>query len=154
MSTRIFRKNWHKLSMGALMLISQQACMTTQSAPLAHDDALYQALGGKLGIAQISHELVVGFGNDPLIKQKFDGVDMEKLERLIAEQFCALSGGPCVYSGREMHKSHDALDVTNAEFNRAVEDLQAAMDRLHVASSTQNRLLALLAPMQHSIVTR
>jgi hemoglobin len=44
--------------------------------------------------------------------------------------------------------------VTTAEFNALVEILQAAMAREGVAFSSQNRLLAKLAPMKRDTVTR
>ena len=65
-----------------------------------------------------------------------------------------MSGGPCKYTGKDMHKVHKPLHINTLQFNALVEDLQTAMDRNHVPFRTQNRLLALLAPMKRDIVTR
>jgi hemoglobin len=53
-----------------------------------------------------------------------------------------------------MKKAHTGLHITNAAFNRLAEDLRLAMDKHGVSFATQNRLLALLAPMQRTIVTQ
>jgi hemoglobin len=46
------------------------------------------------------------------------------------------------------------LKVNRAQFNALVENLQDAMAKNDVPSRTQNRLLALLAPMHRDIVTK
>lgn len=40
------------------------------------------------------------------------------------------------------------------QFNALVEDLQVAMDKSGIPSRTQNKLLALLAPMQRIVVIK
>src|SRR5450830_692772 len=91
---------------------------------------------------------------DVRIKDTFKDTDMKRLAKLITEQFCELSGGPCKYSGDPMKEVHQGLALNNMQFNALVEDLQAAMDKSNIPSRTQNKLLALLAPMQRTVVTK
>jgi hemoglobin len=91
---------------------------------------------------------------DPRIRHTFDGANLKRVEDKLVEQFCMLSGGGCDYTGDPMKEVHQGLKLTNADFNALVEDLQLAMDKNGIASRTQNRLLALLAPMQRDTVTR
>ena len=79
---------------------------------------------------------------------------MEQLAKSLAQQLCALSGGPCSYRGKDMTTIHDGLNITNAHFNALTEDLQIAMERNGVPSRIQNRLVAQLAAMQPQVVTR
>jgi hemoglobin len=51
-----------------------------------------------------------------------------------------------------MRESHRGMVVTETEFNATVEALVDAMDDLAVTTTTQNRLLARLAPLQTEIV--
>jgi hemoglobin len=51
-----------------------------------------------------------------------------------------------------MRESHRGMVVTETEFNATVEALVDAMNDLDVAQTTQNRLLARLAPLQAEIV--
>lgn len=120
----------------------------------ARADPLFDDLGGLQGVARVAHELVRVMVADPRIAPKFDGVDLVKLEKRLTEQLCVVSGGACTYTGKDMRASHAELDVTVAQFNAVVEDLQEAMDHAGMSSTVQNRLLALLAPMERDIVTR
>jgi len=53
-----------------------------------------------------------------------------------------------------MKTAHKDMGLQQADFNAVVEDLQWAMDREHVPTWAQNRLLAKLAPMERMVVTR
>ena len=141
-------------------LFKQLACAAVfagvASAALAHpaDDSMFQGLGGKPGIRKIVHKLVPMLLADARIKESFTDIDMKNLAMRLEEQFCELSGGPCKYKGKPMGEIHDGLNITNAQFNALAEDLQVAMDQAGVAPRVQNRLMAKLAPMQKTIVTK
>ena len=135
---------------GIVLLAAAPAFAQTPPA----DDATYQGLGGKPGIKKIVDTLVPLILADPRIKESFKDIDMKNLSMRLEEQFCALSGGPCTYQGKDMVEIHDGLNVTNAQFNALTEDLQIAMDKVGVPSRVQNKLVARLAPMQRGIVTK
>ena len=122
--------------------------------PPAPDDATFRGLGGKPGIKKIVDTLIPLVLADPRIKESFTDTDMVNLAMRLEEQFCALSGGPCVYKGKDMVEIHDGLNITRAQFNALAEDLQIAMERVGVPSRYQNKLVAKLAPMQRGIVTK
>ena len=139
-----------RLAIGALLAA---ASLAHAQAPAA-DDSTYQGLGGKTGIKKIVDTLVPMILSDARIKDSFKDIDMKNLAMRLEEQFCALSGGPCVYKGKDMVDIHDGLNVTNFQFNALTEDLQIAMERNDVATRIQNKLVPKLAPMQRSIVTK
>ena len=120
----------------------------------AGGDAMFQGLGGKPGIHKIVSTLVPMLLADPRIKDSFIDIDMKNLALRLEEQFCVLSGGPCIYKGKDMVEIHDGLNITNAQFNALAEDLQVAMERNAVPARVQNQLMAKLAPMQRGIVTK
>lgn len=120
----------------------------------AADDTLYHDMGGKDGLAKIASDTADNFLADDRIKATFDNTNMDRFRKLLGEQFCVVAGGSCTYTGRSMKDAHKALDLTNADFNAVVEDLQKAMDRNDIPFATQNRFLARLAPMQHDVVTK
>ena len=122
--------------------------------PAHAGDTLYAALGKDEGIRRIVASFVVRVQADPRTAQQFKDADLDRLHKMLGEQFCALSGGPCRYTGDDMKESHAAMKITNAQFNAVAEDLQLAMEEHGVAPSAQNRLLAKLAPMQRDIVTK
>jgi hemoglobin len=119
-----------------------------------HDDGLYQDLGGSEKIAIFTKDFVGMIVKDEQIGHFFQGVNTDRLTRMLTAQFIELSGGPAAYKGREMAETHAGMGVTNADFNRLAEILQIAMDNNGVPFSTQNRLVALLASMQRDVVTK
>lgn len=116
--------------------------------------ALYEDLGGEAGIARLVDELTFRIMNDTRIAHQFAETDLDRFREKLAEQICVEAGGPCTYTGDSMINVHEGLAVTRADFDALVEDLQIAMDALHIPQSAQNRLLARLAPMHGEIVTK
>jgi len=117
-------------------------------------DGLYKDLGGSEKIAAFTSDFVGMIVKDDQIGHFFQGVNTDRLTRMLTAQFIELSGGPASYKGREMAETHAGMGVTNADFNRLAEVLQIAMDRQDVPFSTQNRLVGLLASMQRDVVTK
>ncbi len=118
------------------------------------DKTLYQDLGGEKGIAALTSDMVDLAHANPLTRRHFEKIDRVDLKKTLAQQFCELSGGPCVYKGKDMVKAHKALDLTEADFNTLVEALRIACARNGIPESAKNRLLALLAPMKRDVVHR
>jgi hemoglobin len=121
------------------------------SAP-AHDDRLYRALGGEAGIARVVDAALAEIHGDLRINIFFEKTDMADLRRLVIEQLCAATGGPCTYSGRSMEEAHSGLNLTDADFDAFVEDLVHAMNSTKVPVDLQKQLLALLSPMRPEVV--
>jgi hemoglobin len=115
-------------------------------------DSLYRALGGQQGIGKVVDASLVEIHNDKRIAFFFEKTDLADLRRLLVEQICVASGGPCTYSGRSMEESHSGLNIRDADFDAFVEDLVRAMDKEKVPKDLQKRLLALLGPMRPEIV--
>ncbi|MBB4012520.1 group I truncated hemoglobin [Niveibacterium umoris] len=116
------------------------------------DAAHYQALGGEDGVAGIVHELLDRTISDPATRRTFDKINRPRLEKLLAQQICALSGGGCHYEGDPMTPVHGGMKITEAEFYGMVEHLREVLDARAVPQSAKNALLAKLAPMKRDIV--
>lgn len=126
-------------------------------ATLSHEqsnDALFRALGGAQGVEKIVNDFVPLVLADKRINADFNDTNLKRFAKLLSEQICMLSGGPCEYSGDNMKLVHQGMRITNAKFNALVEQLQIAMDKNKVSPAAQNKLLAILAPMQRDIVTQ
>ena len=114
---------------------------------------MFVALGSKPGIDALMDDFVPRLSLDPKIGAFFKDTNLRELKHQLADQFCAVAGGPCIYEGGDMKKVHADMGVAKADFNRLVEVLQLSMDARGIAFATQNRLLARLAPMHREIVT-
>ena len=121
---------------------------------VAADDAVFQEFGGKPGISKVIDDFLGIWQGDARISGALKDADVERLGSLLKEQFTQLTGGPAVYSGKDMKSAHQAMGLHNADFNALAEDLQKAMDKNNVPVRAQNKLLAKLAPMEKQIVTK
>jgi hemoglobin len=120
----------------------------------AADDSVYRAFGEKAGIATLMQDFVSRLQADQRIGRHFKDSNPAELARQLTDQLCKVSGGPCVYEGAPMREAHRDLDIRRADFNRLVEVLQDCMDARGIPFATQNRMLALLAPMHREIITK
>ena len=142
----------------ALALLALLGCAGTGEKPTPPasgaqaNDALYRALGGTEGITRVVDVFLQRINGDARINTLFHNVDHDDLRRLVIEQLCAATGGPCKYTGRSMEEAHSGLNLAEADFKAFVDDLVAAMNQLKVPKSNQKKLLALLAPMKPQIV--
>jgi hemoglobin len=120
----------------------------------AEERSLYERLGGAPVITAVVSETVDTMSSNPRVNQSFEKVDLKRLKKMVVEQFCALSGGPCTYSGDDMKIVHAGLNITESEFYAQVETLRAALDHNGVGTREKNELLRLLAPMKRDVVTK
>ena len=72
----------------------------------------------------------------------------------LVDQICAASGGPCVYTGRDMRTAHAGMGISNADFDALVGDLVETLNKFKVPDREKNELLSVLGPMRKDIVER
>jgi hemoglobin len=113
---------------------------------------LYDRLGGAPGIAAIADSLIDRVAADPVLGRSFKDSDLERIKKLLAEQICDLSGGPCHYSGDSMKQVHAGHHISEAEFYGMVADLRDVLKQRQVSQGATNELLRLLAPMKRDVV--
>ena len=116
--------------------------------------ATFQEFGGEAGLTALMDEFMVILLEDPRMNPFFANVDHGRVKRQLVEQFCAILGGGCTYTGRDMKASHAGLAIDRADFNALVEDLQIAMERRGIPFRAQNRLLEVLAPMHREVINK
>ncbi|MDK2745186.1 MAG: group 1 truncated hemoglobin [Nitrospira sp.] len=137
----------------ATVAVAVAATWTLSSATsFAADRSLYERLGGQGAIQAVVTKFINNVGGDKRINSYFATTDLKKLNKLLVEQVCAASGGPCTYSGRDMKTTHKGMKVTTAAFNALVEDLVSALDTFNVPEKEKGELLSVLGPMKSDIV--
>src|SRR5690242_2241970 len=131
----------------SLVVLASIGCAGTQpksaAAPAAPSGtvSLYVELGGTEGITKVVDVFLRRINSDARINTLFAKSDHNDLRRLVIEQLCEASGGPCKYSGRSMEEAHSGLNLTNADFSAFMGDLIAAMDELNVPLGPQNKII-------------
>jgi hemoglobin len=114
--------------------------------------SLYERLGGLESITSVVESFVARCAADDRINKKFERSDVARLKKMLVDQVCEATGGPCTYTGRDMPATHDGMAVTAGEFDALVEDLVLTLGEFDVPRAEQEELLGLLAPMRSDIV--
>ena len=140
-----------KTYFAALMITAGLLLSGCQSLYNEPDNSLYLQLGERAGIANIVKNLLYLIVDDERINEQFKGMDVAEFHRNLTDQLCELSGGPCEYSGREMRELRAAMGITDTQFNALVENLILAMEKNHVPTAAQNRLIKQLLPLYPDI---
>ncbi len=113
---------------------------------------LYEEIGGTATLSKVFGLAINRIYNDPTLGPHFEGVPKSHLRKMLTEQTCALIGGPCEYTGKDMRESHQERNVTEAEFYAVVEHVQQAMRLIGLTYQQENRILAALAPLKEDII--
>lgn len=134
----------------------QNAAQAVPDPAPAHPELAgdFRAFGGEEGLRALMEDFVARLVADPRTHRFFADIDQVALKRHLVEQFCAVLGGGCAYTGRDMVEAHAAFGIDRAAFDALVEDLQIAMAGRGIPFRAQNRLLAVLAPMHREIINR
>jgi hemoglobin len=143
-----------RLARPAALLATLAATATLATLAYAHqqDRSLYSRLGGRPAITAVVEDFVGNVAKDNRINKFFGGTAIPRLKRLLVQQICAGSGGPCKYEGRSMREAHRGLGIGNVDFDALVQDLVKSLNKFNVPQREQQELLGLLGPMRRDVV--
>lgn len=134
--------------------------------------SLFERLGGDAGITKIVDDFMPRAMQDPRVNWDRSGVksgnflhhvsaqwnpsatNVAKLKQHMVEFFSLATGGPSHYTGRDIQSAHANMKISNPEFDAAVGDLKASLDRLQVPNQEQKELLAIVESTRAQIVTQ
>ena len=127
------------------------------SALTQEQQSLYQRLGGYDAIASIAHDYFGRIRSDPQFSRYTGGRSQDSLKRarqFLVEQLCALTGGPCVYIGRDMKTAHGGLGITKQDWDASMKHLAESIDRQKVRQKEKEELLMIVAAYEKDIVEK
>lgn len=107
-------------------------------------ESLYQRLGGAERIAAVVDDALDRHAINPLLPPRFRGKDLPRLKMLGTQFFCAGSGGPQKYEGRDMRTTHAGMNATEQELVAAIDDFVAALQAQGVGQTEVNEVVAIL----------
>jgi hemoglobin len=120
-------------------------------------DSLYKRLGGYDAIAAVTDDFITRLATDKELGRFFVGASddsKKRIRQLVIEQLCAASGGPCVYTGRDMKTSHKGLGITEKDWDTAVKHLAATLDKFKVGKRERDDLFNALSGLKADIVEK
>ena len=124
---------------------------------MPQDKSLYDRLGGYNALALVVDDFIVRLVTDKQFEKFFVGHSTDSKKQIrqhILDQFCAATGGPCVYTGRDMKMSHSGLGITNAEWDAAAKHLVASLDKYKVPEKEKSEVLAFVTTLKKDIVEK
>jgi hemoglobin len=135
------------------MLLTVAASMPAR----AQQKSLYERVGGYDALAAVVDDFVGRLVADKQFEKFFAGHSIDSKKRIrqhILDQFCAATGGPCVYTGRDMKTTHAGLGITEADWNAAAKHLTESLDKFKVPEKEKNELLAFVTSLKKDIVEK
>ena len=125
------------------------------AAVRAQEKSLYDRLGGYNAIAAVVDDFVKRLATDPSLGRFFVGHSTDSLKRIrqhVVDQLCMATGGPCVYTGRDMKTAHAGLKITEADWDSSVKHLIATLDEFKVPAKEKGEVLAAISGLKKDIV--
>jgi hemoglobin len=121
---------------------------------------LYERLGGVYAIATVVDDFIERvlvnetLNANPRIDAARQHIPKAGLKFQVTALVCQVTGGPCVYTGRDMRAAHAHLDIGEKEWQALVDDFVKTLDRFKVPKAEQQELLAIVGSTKPEIVTR
>jgi hemoglobin len=153
-----------------------QTQLTTKAAQVEGKLALFDRLGGEAGISAIVDDVTPRMLHDPRVNFERKGVkksllsigssedekpewtassgNVTNLKKHLVQFFVLATGGPSNYDGKEMTSAHAKLRIGNPEFDAALGDLKASLDRLQIPNKEQKELLSIVESTRPEIVSQ
>lgn len=158
--------------------LEQKTPSTNEVATVIATDAekatLYARLGGTAGLESIVRDFIPRVLEDPRVNWKRAGVtgrltsifnrapptnweptsdNIARLQQHMVQFLSLATGGPSDYGGAPMKSGHAHMRITNAEFDAAVGDIKASLDKLQIPNREQKELLSVVESTRTIIVT-
>ncbi len=119
------------------------------------DESLYTRLGGYDAIAAVVAALMVRIKDDDKLRRFYDhrGADgIAREEQLLVDFLCASSGGPMVYTGRDMKTVHIGMRLDEEDWKRAMVYLTATLVTFEVPEQEKGEVLGFTESLKPEIV--
>ncbi len=135
--------------------------------------SLFERLGGQSGVSNIVADFTPRVLDDPRVNWNREGVtrgglsihrghsetwhptaqNVGLLKKHLAEFLALATGGPAQYTGKQIETVHGNMHISNPEFDAAIGDLKASLDKLKIPNLEQKELLAIVESTRPEIVT-
>ena len=120
-------------------------------------ESLFQRLGGSSGINALVSDIVALHMENPVIQARFRPYleTPEKME-ITKKHLCAFleagSGGTAKYTGRTMRDTHRGMNISEAEYMAALDDILTALRKRGIDDDSQKDVLAIAYSLKGEIL--
>lgn len=114
--------------------------------------SLYERLGATEGITKIANDVIDNHVANELIAPRFANSDVTALKKAAATFFITGTGGPSVYSGKDLLAAHKGMNISPTEFMAVLDDALHALEKNGIAQREQEEVLFALYSMRSDVV--
>jgi len=130
---------------------------TTPEIAVVEEKSIYDKLGGEEGISAAVEQIVAKHLENEQIKHYFISLKenpayFNQFKQHVKDFLAAGTGGDIKYMGRDMINSHKGLNISEADFLSAIDDILFVLDDNKVDRVSRNELLAVLYSMKNSVI--
>ena len=131
-------------------------CADSEEARVARQVAkpLYYRLGETDKIYELTEEIVRLHSVNPDFARFWDHIDEQALIQNVTDFVSTGTGGPKVYTGRDMPSSHAHLELSKADFLSAGNDVGMAMKTMGYGEEETQEFICILVSMKDLVVTK
>jgi len=145
----------------------------TKAAQAEGKQALFDRLGGEQGLNGIIEDVTPRLLQDPRVN--WDRKEIQRgglfhsgasvtwnptpenvatLKKHLIQFLALATGGPARYDGKPMKSTHGGMHISNPEFDAAIGDFKATLDRLQIPNKEQKELIAIIESTRPEVVTQ
>jgi len=137
--------------------VKKDMTTTQDEVAVVVEKTIYEKLGGAEGISGAVEQIVAKHLENELIKHYFLPLNenpehMEQFKQHVKDFLGAGTGGGTEYKGRDMVGAHTGLNISDAEFLAAIDDILFVLDANKVDRVSRNELLATLYSMKGAVI--
>jgi hemoglobin len=118
---------------------------------------LYEQLGGYDVLARFVDTAFPRVASHPDLSRLFRGhsLDSQRRQRqLIVDALCSASGGPCIYTGRDLRSVHEGLDISASDWTSFMGVISATAREFMFPEEVEQRFLAMFEDFQEVVVLK
>jgi hemoglobin len=145
-------------ALASLIVALSVAAPAVAQQPMAQQTpSLYKRVGGYDALAAVTDDFLGKLASDPQFAKFFAGHSSDSIKRIrqhIVDQLCAVTGGPCVYTGRDMKTSHAGLGISESDWNVSVKYLVGTLDKFNVPAKEKDEILTAVSGLKKDIVEK
>jgi len=127
----------------------------TRSAAVP-SDTLYARMGGYDVIAAMADDFIAWIVADDRLSRLFvtgyTDARIKVIRQHVVDLLCQLTGGPCVYTGRDMKTAHKGLGIDEADWKTASDLLIAALTKYRVGPQEQREFMQIIEDMKADVI--
>lgn len=123
----------------------------------ATQKSLYERLGGYDALAAVSDDFIMRLANSKRIGRFVTGLSedsQKKLRQHLVEFLCSVTGGSCIYLGRDMKTSHKGLGIDEEDWKEGVKLLTETLDKFKVPEKEKTEVLTAVGSLKKDIVEK